>query len=350
MGKLNFEEMSTLYSAQVQQLETAGHTRKRQNLKLLKKTGGNLQLVQNFLDAKRKLKEAQVQHKRQDKHEQKAVRKLLKKEDIKDESSSSSSSSDSDDDHKKQKKQERKEKKQAKREKKELKKALKREGTEEKQLETAMQQCDIASHDVNNNNNSDLRKLSKEERRKLKEEKKHEKKEKKDKKKQEKAATKVPATLPTDITYVYIDGNNLLFVLQPIRGLCLHRKMASAESALQLIAFEWSKLTKLPVILIFDDTKKNETDGEFQVCSAKPLFPSSDDALANWAEKTSPDQAIKTLVFTSDRALSERIAKHGLQVMKSKHFFEIAAPLLGKKKEEPIDSWATRWLTEKGML
>ncbi len=47
-GKLNFEELNSLYSAQEQQSENAGFNCKRQNLKLLKKANGNLRVVRCF--------------------------------------------------------------------------------------------------------------------------------------------------------------------------------------------------------------------------------------------------------------------------------------------------------------
>jgi len=123
--------------------------------------------------------------------------------------------------------------------------------------------------------------------------------------------------------------------------------MSGAEYALQAIAQEWSKLVGFGVTLIFDDTNKNENSGKFRVCSAKPIFPTSDEALISWAGRLAPEEAPKTLVFTSDRGLTTQLAKHGVQVLKSKAFFAIVAPRLGKKEEESLDDWATRWLAEK---
>jgi len=154
-------------------------------------------------------------------------------------------------------------------------------------------------------------------------------------------------TLPSDIESVYIDGNNLIFVLQIVRSLALKKNLSEAESALQLIAQEWSKTVNFPVTLIFDDTNKNINNEKFRVCSAKPLFPTSDAALISWAKHLMPDKAIKTLVFTSDRQLSQELGKSNIQVLKSKCFFEIVGPILGKQPEESIDNWATRWLIGK---
>ncbi len=95
--------------------------------------------------------------------------------------------------------------------------------------------------------------------------------------------------------------------------MALRRDISGAERALQFMSQGWAQIIKLPVTLIFDDTKKNETVDSFRVCSARPVFKTSDAALINWAEKMQHDQAIKTLVFTSDRGLTEELIKNGVQ-------------------------------------
>jgi len=319
MCRLTETEMRDLtgkYATELKQLESAGFTKHRESIKLLKKTNGNLEVVQHFLDAKRKLHDAKVRDARC-----KRPRGMKKAREPK--IGEDSSSSDSDDDKKKDKKRKREEKKAA-RDSKKLAKAMK-------------------NVDLNQMANKEEKKESKEER-KLR---KQQEKEEKHKEKKEKKDKKEVAVLPADLSTVFVDGNNLIYVLHYVRSLALRRNMAGAERALQVIAQEWSKLVEYGVTLIFDDTNKDEMCGKFRVCSAKPLFSTSDEALITWAGKLAPEEAAKTLVFTSDRGLTTELAKFGVHVLKSKSFFEIVAPSLGKKENEFLDDWATRWLEEK---
>ena len=63
--------------------------------------------------------------------------------------------------------------------------------------------------------------------------------------------------LPENVNKVFLDGNNMLFVLDILRKKCLNRKMKVAEHLLEEMAREW--ITKSPELqfctLIFDDTK-----------------------------------------------------------------------------------------------
>jgi len=192
------------------------------------------------------------------------------------------------------------------------------------------------------------KRIAKEEREKAKLIKKQEKEEKKAAKEVEKERMASITSLPDGIEDVYIDGNNHIYVVHSIRSMALGRAMSRAESALQLISQGWYKsIPEKKVTLIFDDTNKNLTDGSFRVCSAKPFFQTSDDALVHWASQLTPEKAKKTLVFTSDRELTNRLQSYGVQVLKSKCFFKIASIKLGQKDEEGLDAWSARYLVEK---
>jgi len=163
--------------------------------------------------------------------------------------------------------------------------------------------------------------------------------------KSEKKSDKVetPVNIPSGST-VYIDGNNLLFVLGPIRSCSLHNGKATGETMLQKIAEAWTKTINGKVYLVFDDTRKNSSQENFAVSSARPFFPSTDDAFIYWSKQLPSDQAKQTVFFTSDRKLTEEIAKSGAQVFKSKAFFITASFALGRKPEESLDNWANRFL------
>jgi len=310
--KHNYEELVALYAIELKQLETSGFTKKHKIVRLLHKTKGNLDIVLNFLQAQERLKKAKQSIEKNDISVTKEDRKKLKEE-----------------------------RRKLKNERKILKQSQKEEPKETELLEDAMKTCKLED-------TVDIKKNSKEERKQKNFEKKSLRiKEKEEKKVHKEEKKEVAYVFPSDAEYVYIDGNNLIFVLQPIRALALQRRMPDAEYALQLIAQEWIKAINIPATLIFDDTHKKLDQNGFRVCSAKPTFSTSDEALIHWASQMIPAKASKTIVFTSDRGLSEELCKYGIQVLKSKVFFKIAAPILGQQPEESLDNWATRWLADK---
>jgi len=178
---------------------------------------------------------------------------------------------------------------------------------------------------------------------------KQEKKEQKSFNKFNKYAIQLPTTLPDNITNIYLDGNNMLFVLNVIRSRVLRKSVASAENLLQFMASKWAQVNNKKithVTLIFDETNKNSKQDTLFVCSARPVFRTSDDALISWIQQTPPDQIKQTVVFTSDGALGAKLIELGAQVFKSKCWFSIVASSLGRKPEETLDMWAFRWIAE----
>jgi len=97
--KTNSEEFLTLHSEKLKQLETAGFNKRCQNLKLLYKTNGNVEVVLAFLEAKRRLKES-IQSKPKENKDEKKLRRKFTKDIIKAQSDSSSSTSDESDQEK----------------------------------------------------------------------------------------------------------------------------------------------------------------------------------------------------------------------------------------------------------
>jgi len=351
----NLEELVSKYSSALKELTDAGFTNRKQNIKLLIKTNGNVEIVARFLEAKNRIKDAQKDIPKSDKRLKRDISKVLLKED----SDTSSSSSDSEDrEEKKRAKRAKKEfKKQEKQERKELKHRGKKDRKDDQSLANAMDSlCTVKEEYIQNVNveiKSENRKekkspKEKEEREKLRWAKKQEREERKVKKEEDRETQSFVTTLPDGIEDVYIDGNNLAYVLSPIRSMVLTKGMSRAESAMQVIAQEWHKLIpEKKVTLIFDDTNKNLTEGSFRVCTARPLFKTSDDALVHWASQLAPEKAVKTLVFTSDRELTNRLQSLGVQVLKSKCFFKIVALKLGQQADEGLDAWSGRFLANK---
>jgi len=125
------------YAEEMKQLEALGFTRPFQNLRLLRKTKGNVEVVKNFLDAKKKLHLASDAEKnwKLDHKEKKCKRKMEKFQRKRDHDDFISSSDDSDDQEKLEKKQKKLERVQIKLKKKEEKIAAKLAKKEFKKVE-----------------------------------------------------------------------------------------------------------------------------------------------------------------------------------------------------------------------
>jgi predicted RNA-binding protein with PIN domain len=129
-------------------------------------------------------------------------------------------------------------------------------------------------------------------------------------------------------TQLYLDGNNMLFVDDILRKLCLKKNLSGAAKKLSEAVEIYSKQEKLSTILIFDILKEcfeKEEDGvKFQVCSAKPDFETSDDALVEWAGGLSASAMESILFVTSDRVLQTRLIQKGAKhIMKSGVWFKL---------------------------
>mmetsp|Transcript_3338 Transcript_3338/g.4588 ORF Transcript_3338/g.4588 Transcript_3338/m.4588 type:complete len:311 (+) Transcript_3338:49-981(+) len=283
------------FRQQIAALEQSGFKKHKYNYKLLKRTGGNVEVVKAFLEAEDKTRQAQ-------KEERKKRRS--------DYSSSSSSSSSSEDERKKEKRAKREQKKEEKKKEKVFKKIEKKDWKQyRKNGKNANAHVKTESVDdlpaiVNLNENG----------------------------------------WPAEGKNLYLDGNNMLFVLGPIRKLALQGKRAHAEFVLQCLAEEFTKkmgLTKCT--LIYDNTKKNVATASFVVCSARPDFATSDDALVAWASE--PEG--KGLYVTSDRGLIERLAAVGSSICKPKQWFSFVARILSDGGAEDLESWVQAWMDKQ---
>eukprot|EP01118_Nematostelium_gracile_P015190 TRINITY_DN602_c0_g1_i1.p1 TRINITY_DN602_c0_g1~~TRINITY_DN602_c0_g1_i1.p1 ORF type:complete len:257 (+),score=77.03 TRINITY_DN602_c0_g1_i1:97-867(+) len=154
-------------------------------------------------------------------------------------------------------------------------------------------------------------------------------------------------TVPFPTTgYLYLDGNNMLFVVSSIRKLAIKRgDRRQAEAALETIVSGFvQKTTYDKCVLMFDSTKRSFENNKLKVCSARPQFSTSDDALVEIAKVN------KGATFvTSDRELTNRLIAQGAVVFKPGHWFKFAASTLGKAEEVATDTWATEYVAKRGL-
>jgi len=144
-------------------------------------------------------------------------------------------------------------------------------------------------------------------------------------------------------THLFLDGNNMLFVLGPIRSLALKKKnFQKAEGILERIAHEFTKRTQLEMCtLIFDDTNTNFQRDHFKVLSARPQFITSDDALVQMAKEIK-----KGIFVTSDRELIQRLEECGVTICKPKQWFQMVAKILHPEGlvNNSLDEWVKCWM------
>lgn len=111
---------------------------------------------------------------------------------------------------------------------------------------------------------------------------------------------------PENIEQVYLDGNNMMFVVNSLRRLCLNRAGQKTERAIGEIASAWNERMRIfNIELIFDSTRQLEQIGTVKVSSAQPKYRTTDDMLVELARRPENQGKNKrTIVVTSDRALA----------------------------------------------
>jgi len=157
------------------------------------------------------------------------------------------------------------------------------------------------------------------------------------------------ASWPTEVQTLYLDGNNMLFVLSALRSLVLKkRNMRTAENLLAALARKFTQHMKLNKCnLVYDDTNLAISEEHFSVDSARPSYSTTDDAFVDCAIK-SIDQA--AIYVTSDRGLIKRLTESNTKsiILKPKAFFHYVARVLsGKEDIESLDEWFEKWFEEE---
>jgi len=155
------------------------------------------------------------------------------------------------------------------------------------------------------------------------------------------------STWPENVTHLFIDGNNILYMTKTLRDNTLKRKLYRAQELIVAATeFFASRMTGLKdVYVIFDNIsttyeKTLENGTNLFIRSARPNFSTTDDMLVNWSEQNktiSPN----SLHITSDRALCGRLNIEGSKVMKPKAFFNLTLKLTNQENEN-VDSWFSK--------
>ena len=115
---------------------------------------------------------------------------------------------------------------------------------------------------------------------------------------------------PENIEQVYLDGNNMMFVVNSLRRLCLNRAGQKTERAIGEIASAWNERLHIPnVDLVFDSTRQVDPIGTVKVSSAQPKYRTTDDMLVELARRPENQGKNKrTIIVTSDRALAALVS------------------------------------------
>ncbi|CAF1501804.1 unnamed protein product, partial [Didymodactylos carnosus] len=145
---------------------------------------------------------------------------------------------------------------------------------------------------------------------------------------------------PSNIEQVYLDGNNMMFVIDSLRRLCLNRHGKKTEQIIGQIASAWNEKLQIPhVNLIYDSTKQVETIGTVNIQSAQPKYKTTDDMLVDLA-KQNHGKNEHTIVVTADRALAAQLKNEGCQLVKPYHWFAHCVMLLTPDliKQDPTES------------
>ena len=109
---------------------------------------------------------------------------------------------------------------------------------------------------------------------------------------------------------MYFDGNNMMFVIDCLRRLCLNRAGQKTERAIGEIASAWNEQMHIAnVELIFDSTYQLDQIGTIKVRSAQPQYKTTDDMLIEIVRQSGNHERNKrTVIVTSDRTLAATVS------------------------------------------
>jgi len=155
------------------------------------------------------------------------------------------------------------------------------------------------------------------------------------------------STWPENVTHLFVDGNNILYMTKTLRDNTLKKKLYRAQelivAATEYFASRMNGLTDVYVIFdnistTYEKTLENGTN--LFIRSARPNFSTTDDMLVNWSEQNN-NISPNSLHITSDRALCGRLHTAGAKVMKPKAFFNLTLKLTNQENES-VDSWFSK--------
>lgn len=149
---------------------------------------------------------------------------------------------------------------------------------------------------------------------------------------------------PVEIVRIFVDGNNMMFLTSGLRNLTLQKRFNQTEQALATIVETFSAHVTITSVLLFDGTKTNSSKtlpngSSITVTSARPQFPTTDQALIHWA-KNNPNDVKNSLVVTSDRALSGELKLYGMELVKPSEWLNFVVRLvLGNLESLSYEKW-----------
>ena len=130
--------------------------------------------------------------------------------------------------------------------------------------------------------------------------------------------------IPSTVSKVIVDGNNLLFVNELIRGLTIRSGMTKGTEALSKLISAFNAVENRNILVVYDDFHGKVAVENIQIDVARPKFKTSDDYLVNLSELMSGETKDGALFVTSDVGLQERLKKNGVKnIMKSGKFVKL---------------------------
>jgi len=146
--------------------------------------------------------------------------------------------------------------------------------------------------------------------------------------------------------YLFIDGNNLLYLTNNLRKNSIRRKKSKSEEIIVAAVETFSGVVSGlgEVNVMFDTTKSTDekvldNGTKFYITSARPTFPTSDDGFIELTRRQSIEHRSKSLHVTSDRGLTIELCKLGASVMKPKMFFSLVIKMLNGGQDIGINTW-----------
>jgi len=149
-------------------------------------------------------------------------------------------------------------------------------------------------------------------------------------------------------SYLYIDGNNLLYMFDNVRNLAIKQNGKGKAQEILVGAFEMfaSIVDGLSELIIYFDLtttvyeKILENNTKFMIKSARPTFSTSDDALVFDVEESDPEKRKKCLFVTSDNGLCSRLTALGTTIVKPKLFLTIVLrKIYGDNHTINLEQW-----------
>ncbi len=143
-----------------------------------------------------------------------------------------------------------------------------------------------------------------------------------------------------DFLMFYLDGNNMLY--DDAHGGFRNLDFKKLENDISTLAMDFALKKKLNLLTIYFDFTKNiwtkKVEGlEFNVCSARPDFRTSDDALVDMVGRLSASTLNSVVVVTQDKVLKMRLREKGItHLMRPRKFIEIAKAEIGEDKVDKL--------------